>query len=132
MASENETVAEVAKQMRRNEEVFHHLYWCEYADRIEAAHGREVAELRETIDANLRVHTAAEKADADKKLELMSEIVSLDATIAELRECLKEACDSVCFKCRFGNTSYPYYCGNNCDRMAKWRKALEGAKDDNA
>lgn len=48
--SENETVEDIAKMMRRNEEVFHHLYWCEYADRIEAAHKREVAELRECLE----------------------------------------------------------------------------------
>ena len=55
MTSENETVADIAKMMRRNEEVFHYLYWCEYADRIEAAHQREVAKLRigikELLDA---------------------------------------------------------------------------------
>lgn len=44
-----ETVADIAKMMRRNEEVFHHLYWCEYADRIEAAHQREVDELRKCL-----------------------------------------------------------------------------------
>ena len=42
-----ETVADIAKMMRRNEEVFHHLYWCEYADRIEAAHKRELEATRE-------------------------------------------------------------------------------------
>lgn len=44
-----ETVADIAKMMRRNEEVFHHLYWCEYADRIEAAHQREVDKLRKCL-----------------------------------------------------------------------------------
>lgn len=54
MSSENETVEDIAKMMRRNEEVFYHIYWCEYADRIEAAHKREVAELRECLREAIR------------------------------------------------------------------------------
>lgn len=93
MASENETVAEIAAMLDRFANgaalpTDEYPMFSSLSRRLLSAHGREVTELR---------------------------------------ECLKEACDSVCFKCRFGNTSYPYYCGNDCDRMAKWRKALEGA-----
>lgn len=69
MASESETVADIAKMMRRNEEVFHHLYWCEYADRVETAHQREISELREE---NKRLRAALKPVLKCKVLSAMT------------------------------------------------------------
>ena len=115
-ASENETVAEIAKQMRRNEEVFHLLYWCEYADRIEAAHRREV----ETA----RIAACSAQARFDE------ELAAKDSVFAELRECLKEAVDERCTKMCMPtalttkNEIVRRFCDNECE-YRKWRKALE-------
>ena len=69
MTSEYETIEDIAKMMRRNEEVFHHLFWCEYADRIEAAHQREISELREE---NARLRAALKPVLECKVLSAMT------------------------------------------------------------
>ena len=58
MASENETVENIVKEMRHAEATWHRSeiaqlptqYLNEWSDRIEAAHQREVAELRIGIE----------------------------------------------------------------------------------
>ena len=92
------------------------------ADRIEAAHDREMADEK-------RISEAVVQSLRDKKLEMAGEIAVKDAEIAELRECLKEAIREKCpftrMSCKHGETC-DYECGT-----FKWRKALQderGAK----
>lgn len=50
--------------------------------------------------------------------------------VAKLRECLKEACRYRCVKCNFGNLeTESHFCGNYCDTIKRWHKALEGANN---
>lgn len=128
MASENETVAEIVNEMRGSTEqrycsskhcqvkVYNPI--LDFADRIETAHKREVEKLSKRLEYVIE--------DSNRTCGLCEP----SKKILKLQDCLKEAIDNVCFKCRFGNVLYPYYCGNDCDKMAKWRKALEGAKDE--
>lgn len=76
---------------------------------------KENAELQETIEANLRVHTAAEKADAARIWKLLKEN-------SDLRECLKEATDLECtsrgclsFRDKTCHGTY------DCGIVKKWR-----------
>jgi len=91
------------------------------ADRIEAAEKREIADEK-------RISDAVVQSLRDKKLEMAGEIAVKDAEIAELRECLKEAIREKCpftrMSCKHGETC-DYECGT-----FKWRKALEGSKED--
>lgn len=96
---------------------------------------REVAEMKDTIDANLRVHKAAESADADAKLSLNGEIVKRDTLIAELRECLQLAVEMKCTNCglctRGLEPCYPegqIVHHEDCLMIQRWRKALEAVK----
>ena len=92
-----------------------------FADRVEAAHKREMADEK-------RISDAVVQSLRDKKLEMAGEIAAKDAEIAELRECLKEAIREKCpftrMSCKHGEPC-EYECGTD-----KWRKALEGAKED--
>ena len=100
MASENETVEDVVKEMLyifsltgldKNKSPL-----MDFFERIKAAHQREVAEMKREV--------------------------------AELRECLNEAIREKCpftrMSCKHGEPC-EYVCGTD-----KWRKALEGAKDE--
>ena len=92
------------------------------ADRIEAAHKREMADEKRISDAVIQ-------SLRDKKLEMAGEIAEKEAEIAKLRECLKEAIREKCpftrMSCKHGETC-DYECGT-----FKWRKALqdEGGAD---
>ena len=133
MASENETVAEIVKRVRRKCNSYPlptaAAEMLKLVRDIEAAHKREVAELNEAIESNLRVHKAAERADFDKKIELNGEIVRRDIVIAELRECLEEATSIRCQECFHSDHGRCDDHDINC-MARKWRKALEGAKDE--
>ena len=129
MASESETVAEVAAAMRRLDTVFNLLYWGEYANRIEAAHKREVAELRRQREEAFTIVNVVEKcASIERQTEAMLKkngvIAGLRKEVAELRECLKEAMANKLGTCR---SRWPCaLCSKNCE-VKRWRKALEGA-----
>lgn len=93
MASENETVADIVKEMR---DIFaltgidkNKSHLMGFFERIETAHRREVAELREC-----------------------------------LKEAIREKCPFTRMSCKHGEPC-DYECGTY-----KWRKALEGAKDE--
>ena len=107
MASENETVEDIVKEMLnlglldeksidKIPRSLQALGLRTYAARIKAAHQREVEEMKRKV--------------------------------AELRECLKEAIREKCpftrMSCKHGEPC-EYVCGTD-----KWRKALEGAKDE--
>ena len=93
-----------------------------FADRIESAHKREMADEKRISDAVIQ-------SLRDKKLEMAGEIADKEAEIAKLRECLKEAIRE---KCPFTRMSCKH--GEPCDYECgtfKWRKALQdegGAK----
>ena len=100
MASENETIAEIVKEMRENANVWRKVNWNaapemeqhyseddidDLADRIDDAHGREVAELKKKCEEYERQpELMAETAAA--ALELLK---AQESKIAELREYLK-------------------------------------------
>ena len=90
-----------------------------FADRILAAHKREIADEKRISDAVIQ-------SLRDQKLEMAGEIAFKYAEIAELRECLNEAIREKCpftrMSCKHGEPC-EYECGTD-----KWRKALEGAK----
>ena len=75
-----------------------------------------------------RISDAVIQSLRDKKLEMAGEIAEKEAEIAKLRECLKEAIREKCpftrMSCKHGEPC-EYECGTD-----KWRKALEGAKED--
>ena len=91
-----------------------------FADRIEAAHQREVAELKSKINDAVCENEALRDACGT---------CGAKREVAELRECLKEAIREKCpftrMSCKHGEPC-DYECGTE-----KWRKALQdegGAK----
>lgn len=141
MASENETVADIVNEMRGIKGGQHTngglsferwrakcQFADDYADRIEAAHRSDVAELKRKCEEYERQpELMAETAKA--ALELLK---AQDAKIAELRECLAEAvrerCEKMCMPTALitKNEIIRNFCDNKCP-YRKWRKALEGA-----
>ena len=93
-----------------------------FADRIESAHKREMADEKRISDAVIQ-------SLRDKKLEMAGEIAEKEAEIAKLRECLKEAIREKCpftrMSCKHGETC-DYECGT-----FKWRKALQDERGEN-
>ena len=133
MASENETVAEIAKMMRRNEEVFHHLYWCEYADCIEAAHQREVAELKrkmnDVVCENEALRDACGTCGAKREREATREKSSQVGNAAKIREMCEVFLEDI-VKCKSHHTGIcPAYSGEivsywNCPKDKPCAKAV--------
>lgn len=120
MAS-NETIAEIVSDMRvyaknskvNGGEVDVWNWLANYADRIEAAHNRELAEKD---DKRLTIVAMYENVIAAK-----------DREIAELRECLMEAVREKCPFTRMGckhSEQCDYECGTE-----KWRNALKGSNN---
>ena len=95
--------------------VLHRIRALSFADRIESAHKREMADEKRISDAVIQ-------SLRDKKLEMAREIAEKEAEIAKLRECMKEAIREKCpftrMSCKHGETC-DYECGTD-----KWRKAL--------
>ena len=96
-----------------------------FADRIEAAHQREVGELCGERNGMLNANASL----ADDNDRLRREVAELEREVSELRECLKEAIREKCpftrMSCKHGEPC-DYECGT-----VKWRKALRekgGAK----
>ena len=96
-----------------------------YADRIEAAHQREVAVVLKDRDEMFK----SEQETVAKTKEWFDEYQKLKREVEELRECLKEAIREKCpftrMSCKHGEPC-DYECGTE-----KWRKALRekgGAK----
>ena len=105
-----------------------------FANRIETAHQREVAELKRQRNEALAIASDIDKCASierhtDAMLKKNEVIVGLRKEVAELRECLKEAIREKCpftrMSCKHGEPC-DYECGT-----VKWRKALQdegGAK----
>ena len=95
-----------------------------FADRIEAAHQREVAVVLKDRDEMFK----SEQETVAKTKEWFDEYQKLKREVEELRECLKEAIRE---KCPFTRMSCKH--GEPCDyecETVKWRKALKGASND--
>ena len=90
-----------------------------FADRIEAAHQREVGELCGERNGILNANASL----ADDNDRLRREVAELERKVSELRECLKEAIREKCpftrMSCKHGEPC-DYECGTE-----KWRKALQ-------
>ena len=89
------------------------------ADRIEAAHQREVAVVLKDRDKMFK----SEQDTVAKTKEWFDEYQKLKREVEELRECLKEAirekCPFTLMSCKHGEPC-DYECGTE-----KWRKALQ-------
>ena len=132
MSNKQETIADIVAAMRNEGHAGDAscLEWVGakirgYADRIEAAHQREVAELRGERNGILNANASL----ADDNDRLRREVAELERKVSELRECLKEAIREKCpftrMSCKHGEPC-DYECGT-----VKWRKALQdegGAK----
>ena len=94
-----------------------------FADRIEAAHQREVGELCGERNGILNAN-ASLAADNDR----------LRKEVAELRECLKETMADAVAEYKNNSCFRNVKCGEieRCDtcKVTKWRKALKGSSND--
>ena len=127
----HETVETVAAEMRNESHAGDEscLEWVgakmrTYADRIEAAHQRDVAVVLKDRDEMFK----SEQETVAKTKEWFDEYQKLKREVAELRECLKEAirekCPFTLMSCKHGEPC-DYECGTE-----KWRKALKGSSND--
>lgn len=108
MATGNETVAEILREMRGD--AIAADAWCE-------THG-EMASAASVLNRHAdRIEAAYRCAIAAK-----------DREIAELRECLKVACDAE-LSCKECKSPCYVYTQDDCPIKKRWRKALEGVKD---
>ena len=150
MRSENETVAEIAKNVRSGD------YGCakcddmcdcpntdkiivSIMDRIDAAHKREMEKLAASL-ALAKKRLKAEVADKSMVVSELNEIRELNrrccdenerlnSKVDELRECLEEAASVRCHECFHSDHGRCEAHHENC-MAKKWRKALEGANDE--
>ena len=134
MSNKQETIADIVKEMRtlgRLDEkstdkiprTLQALGLRTYADRIEMAHQREVAELRGERNGILNAN-ASLAADNDR----------LRKEVAELRECLNETMADAVAEYKNNSCFRNVKCGEieRCDtcKVMKWRKVLKGASND--
>lgn len=116
----HETISDIVREMRRNEEVFHHLYWCEFADRIEAAakhHFRGLTKMISDYKNILHLGNAAKMRDA---LERIRRELILDSC----RHTITKFHDIVCEVSYSALVAPP----RNCDVLSK-EEALEVLDD---
>ena len=146
MASENETVADIVAEMRNESHAGDEscLEWVgakmrTFADRIEAAHQREVAELKRQRNEALAIASDIDKCASierhtDAMLKKNEVIVGLRKEVAELRECLKETMADAVAEYKNNSCFRNVKCGEieRCDtcKVMKWRKVLKGASND--
>ena len=128
MSSKQETIEDIVDDIRaQNQGLPEDSYAlsplvCDllsFADRIEAAHQREVAVVLKDRDEMFK----SEQETVAKTKEWFDEYQKLKREVEELRECLKEAirekCPFTLMSCKHGEPC-DYECGTE-----KWRKALQ-------
>ena len=128
MSSKQETIEDIVDDIRaQNQGLPEDSYAlsplvCDllsFADRIEAAHQREVAVVLKDRDEMFK----SEQETVAKTKEWFDEYQKLKREVEELRECLKEAIREKCpftrMSCKHGEPC-DYECGTE-----KWRKALQ-------
>ena len=118
MASENETVSDVVKRVRRDCNSYPlptgAAEMLKLVREIEAAHRREV----ETA----RIAACYAQARFDEVLK------ERDAAIAELRECLKNTMTAMCNYCRSTPEAKGLPCLNGCETMLVAKRMIEVAE----
>ena len=126
MANDNETVAEIVSDMYAYDsgeisDIWVHLF----ADRIEAAAKREIADEKRISDAVIQ-------SLRDKKLEMDGEIVEKDAEIVRLRELVSELLNKLvinhCIGCQVDDCDGCVYYAQNEAVAAKAREVIGGAE----
>ena len=130
MRSENETVAEIREDVHEYltsigpGEYPDETQFEEFADRFVAAHKREMDAVLKDRDEMYK----SEQETVAKTKAWFDDYQHMKCEVTELRECLKEAIREKCpftwMSCKHGEPC-DYECGT-----VKWRKALEGAKDE--
>ena len=135
MANE-ETVAGIVKIMRHgdNRLAMQQVVMREFADRVEAAHNREVNELT----FKLMTAKSEQKTVANVVIEQTNKVEKLDSEVAELREFSNDMRTwfRLYYSCGSDPKSKCWRSCASCRRkrcpIHKWRKALGGTKDDSA
>ena len=133
----HETIADIVAEMRNEGHAGDEscLEWVgakmrTYADRIEAAHQREVAELRGERNGILNANASL----ADDNDRLRREVAELERKVSELRECLKETMADAVAEYKNNSCFRNVKCGEieRCDtcKVMRWRKALKGTSND--
>lgn len=123
----HETIADIVRDMRRNEEVFHHLYWCEYADRIEAAANQPVTNCNHLGNA-ARMREALVKSDAAFS-RISQSAWFIDANFSETKEvmdagnAIEEALSAPSRNCDVGTAEEQHarFC-SFCDKFEDCKK----------
>ena len=144
--SKQETIADIVAAMRNEGHAGDEscLEWVGakirgYADRIEAAHQREVAELKRQRNEALAIASDIDKCASierhtDAMLKKNEVIVGLRKEVAELRECLKETMADAVAEYKNNSCFRNVKCGEieKCDtcKVMRWRKALKGSSND--
>lgn len=139
MASENETVADIVREMREDDvrisaretpkteklALSYACDWCKgYANRIEAAHKREVAELREYLKAN----SVGVKAMHEEIEILRGMITNLRAKLKVAEDALTDAIEHV--EIRKNNEYDDDEVVSACDKsIAKCNNALAAIRE---
>ena len=135
-----ETIADIVAEMRIGDlcasytaarSMYINDFLASYADRIEAAEKREIADEK-------RISDAVVQSLRDKKLEMAGEIVEKDAEISDLRAFVKEIADVLnntknymCFHCTVRNCPGEYDCRDTkkyCLLIAKAGEVIGGAE----
>ena len=144
--AKQETIADIVAEMRNEGHAGDEscLEWVGakirgYADRIEAAHQREVAELKRQRNEALAIASDIDKCASierhtDAMLKKNEVIVGLRKEVAELRECLKETMADAVAEYKNNSCFRNVKCGEieRCDtcKVMRWRKVLKGTSND--
>ena len=145
--AKQETIADIVAEMRNEGHAGDEscLEWVgakmrTFADRIEAAHQREVAELKRQRNEALAIASDIDKCASierhtDAMLKKNEVIVGLRKEVAELLECLKETMADAVAEYKNNSCFRNVKCGEieRCKtcKVVRWRKALQdegGAK----
>lgn len=129
-----ETIADIVAEIRicdlcasdtAERSMYINDFLTSYADRIEAAHKREIADEKRISDAVIQ-------SLRDKKLEMEGEIVEKDAQIVRLRELVSELLNKLvinhCIGCQVDDCDGCVYYAQNEAVAAKAREVIGGAE----
>ena len=148
MSNKQETIADIVADIRaQNQGLPEDSYAlsplvCDllsFANRIEEAHQREVAELKRQRNEALAIASDIDKCASierhtDAMLKKNEVIVGLRKEVAELRECLKETMADAVAEYKNNSCFRNVKCGEieRCDtcKVIRWRKALKGSSND--
>ena len=148
MSNKQETIADIVADIRaQNQGLPEDSYAlsplvCDllsFANRIEAAHQREVAELKRQRNEALAIASDIDKCASierhtDAMLKKNEVIVGLRKEVAELRECLKETMADAVAEYKNNSCFRNVKCGEieRCDtcKVMRWSKALKGTSND--